>query len=65
MEVIIILIVFGLGYAAGRRVGEKQGQQLGLVQTVIDLRIKALEHGICPICRCNFITMKNDRENLV
>jgi hypothetical protein len=59
MEVIIILIVFGLGYALGRRVGAKQGLQLGVVQAIIDLRIKALEHGTCPICRHGSGTAKN------
>lgn len=63
--VIAILAVFGLGYALGRRVGAKQGHQLGLAQARIDLRISALEHGRCPICRHRSAAVKKaDDEGL-
>lgn len=60
--VVSILFIFGLGYALGRRVGTKQGYQLGSVQAGIDLRINALEQGICPICRYRCAAVKKDEE---
>lgn len=48
--VILLLVMFGLGYALGRRFGIKEGRQLGLVEAVINLRIEGLENGSCPIC---------------
>lgn len=50
IKLVLILMVFGLGYTIGRRIGLKQGKQLGHVQTIIDLRIAGLENGRCPIC---------------
>lgn len=62
IEAVVILMVFGLGYAIGRRVGIKHGQQLGFVQAAIDLRIHALEQGVCPICRFGYDAVKNDTD---
>lgn len=60
IEAIIVLMVFGVGYAAGRRIGRQQGEQLGWVQAVIDLRIKALEQGRCPLCGFAVESEKNE-----
>ncbi len=50
IKLIFSLLLFGLGYTVGRRIGLKQGKELGLVQTIIDLRIAGLEKGRCPLC---------------
>lgn len=38
------------GFATGRWVGRRQGERLGLNRAPLDLRVRALEAGCCPVC---------------
>ncbi|MBX6353472.1 MAG: hypothetical protein IRZ10_09060 [Thermoflavifilum sp.] len=45
-----LLLAMFLGFAAGRRLGIQQGRKQEQRTLPIELRVAALERGICPIC---------------
>ena len=47
---ILILSIFLIGYALGRRKGIMEGINKGLSIAPLDMRKKSLELGVCQIC---------------
>jgi hypothetical protein len=51
IEAIIVLMAFLAGLLYGRHLGRTEGLHLGEARAALDLRLKALETGSCPICQ--------------
>jgi|GEM_PF-4485360 len=48
---LLLLLIFLVSFTLGRKHGRTEGLQMGFAKAVIDLRIKSLEQGCCPICQ--------------
>lgn len=46
---IMILLVFLIGYALGRRIGIKQGYERGIAYAPLKLKEEAYENYSCPL----------------
>lgn len=51
VSMIIILLVFLLGYAAGRRKGLKEGRDLDILYCPFLIRMQSLKRGMCKDCK--------------
>lgn len=47
---ILMLLVFLIGYMVGKKRGIRIGREAGLAESKIMLRAESYRFGICPIC---------------
>ncbi len=56
------LVALCLGYFWGRQIGRGEGMILGKAYAPLELRIKALQSGSCPICQTDFESPELEQE---
>lgn len=59
IKVIMLLLFFLFGFIIGKREGYKKGYRLGNSYSPIEIRIKMLKTGVCPICQNNYATTED------
>lgn len=47
---LLLLVIFLVGYSAGRRIGLQEGKKEGLALSPLELKRQSLERGRCVIC---------------
>ncbi len=52
--IILGLIALCIGYFLGRHTGWKEGMEEGIAYAPIELKAKALQQGVCPLCQTAF-----------
>lgn len=60
--VIIALLALCLGYFLGRHTGWQEGMEEGRAYAPIELRLAALETGVCPLCQTEFVLASDCEE---
>ena len=48
--VMVFITALCIGYFMGRYVGQIEGMKIGRARAPLELRIVALQKGICPLC---------------
>ncbi|MDI3535025.1 MAG: hypothetical protein PWQ82_1390 [Thermosediminibacterales bacterium] len=56
---IMYIFVLLIGFAAGRRIGIKQGFEIGIRYAPIELKKQMFESGLCPVCNISIDSLKS------
>jgi hypothetical protein len=64
VSIYITIVFFALciGYFMGRHVGWQEGMEEARLYAPLELRVRALNEGICPLCQTTFATDANCEE---
>jgi Tfp pilus assembly protein PilX len=65
LTVLCLCVVALLAFAAGRRLGRRQGRTAALAEAPLRLRLSALREGKCPICNQGSGKWYNEPEEVV